>query len=80
MIVGYWVARGDEPPDPVVAAGVMASVLGSSIRICSPGAWRWSMFAADHTVGAEFPQPVLYVCLMLASALELSLLFSRGDD
>lgn len=39
-----------------------------------------TMFAADHTVGAEFPQPVLYVCLMLASALELSLLFSRGDD
>jgi AcrR family transcriptional regulator len=28
MIVEHWVARGDETPDPVVAAGVMASVLG----------------------------------------------------
>jgi AcrR family transcriptional regulator len=28
MIVEHWVARGDEPPDPVLAAGVMASVLG----------------------------------------------------
>ena len=28
MIVEYWVARGDEPPEPVAAAGVMASVLG----------------------------------------------------
>jgi AcrR family transcriptional regulator len=28
MIVEHWVARGDEPPDPVIAAGVMASVVG----------------------------------------------------
>jgi AcrR family transcriptional regulator len=28
MIVEHWVARGEEPPDPVLAAGVMASVLG----------------------------------------------------
>lgn len=28
MIVEYWAARGDEPPEPVAAAGVMASVLG----------------------------------------------------
>jgi AcrR family transcriptional regulator/DNA-binding transcriptional ArsR family regulator len=28
MIVEHWVARGDEPPDPVAATGVMASVLG----------------------------------------------------
>ncbi len=28
MIVEHWVARGEEPPDPVIAAGVMASVLG----------------------------------------------------
>ena len=28
MIVEHWVARGDQPPDPVAATGVMASVLG----------------------------------------------------
>jgi AcrR family transcriptional regulator len=28
MIIEYWTASGDEPPDPVAAAGVMASVLG----------------------------------------------------
>jgi AcrR family transcriptional regulator len=28
MIVEYWAARGEEPPEPVAAAGVMASVLG----------------------------------------------------
>jgi AcrR family transcriptional regulator len=28
MIVEHWVARGEEPPDPMAAAGVMASVLG----------------------------------------------------
>jgi AcrR family transcriptional regulator len=28
MIVEHWVARGEEPPDPVVVAGAMASVLG----------------------------------------------------
>jgi AcrR family transcriptional regulator len=28
MIVGYWAARGQEPPDPLAAMGVMASVLG----------------------------------------------------
>jgi len=28
MIVDYWAARGEQPPEPVAAAGVMASVLG----------------------------------------------------
>jgi AcrR family transcriptional regulator len=28
MIVEYWAARGEEPPEPVAAAGVMASVIG----------------------------------------------------
>lgn len=28
MMVEYWAARGDEPPEPVATAGVMASVLG----------------------------------------------------
>lgn len=28
MIIDYWVARGEEPPEPVAAMGVMASILG----------------------------------------------------